>query len=131
MLRRDGRIICKEAHQSGRQLQVGWSVVEHGLEEHLRLKPGDSDSEAALVQHPRHGHIHRKDVVHGEHTDVDLVLTKENITFFFLYYVIFYLINNFEPVVSHLSHLGGEVAMGQHHTLGHSSGPTAVGECIH
>ena len=129
MPRRDGRIICKEAHQSGRQLQVGWSVVEHGLEEHLRLKPRDSDSEAALVQHPRHGHIHCKDVIHGEHTDVDLVLTKKILLSGFV--MTFYIINNFEPGVSHLSHLGGEVVVGQHHTLGHSSGPTAVGECIH
>ena len=127
----DGRMIGKEAHKRGRQLQVGWSVLQHCFEEHFRLKLGDSDGEPPLVHHPGQGHIHCKNVIHGEHTDVDLVLTKENITYFLTYYVIFYLINNFEPVVSHLSHLGGEVAMGQHHTLGHSSGPTAVGECIH
>ena len=122
-------MIGKEAHKRGRQLQVGWSVLQHCFEEHFRLKLGDSDGEPPLVHHPGQGHIHCKNVIHGEHTDVDLVLTKKILLSVFV--MTFYLINNFEPGVSHLSHLGGEVVVGQHHTLGNSSGPTAVGERIH
>ena len=77
MLLGDSRMRGKESDQRWSQLKVCWSVLQHGFEEHSRLKHWDCDGEATLVHHPRHGHIHSKDVIHWEDTDVHLILTRK------------------------------------------------------
>ena len=46
-------------------------VLLHGGLEH-----GDGDGGAALVEHPRHGHVHGEDVVHRQHAHSHLVLVR-------------------------------------------------------
>lgn len=132
MLLCDSRMRGKESNQRRSQLKVCRSVLQHSFEEHSRLKHWDCDGEAALIHHPRHGHIHSENVIHWEDTDVDLILTtKTYLDHVFILLSLSYLINHFKPGMSHLRHLRGEVTMGQHHPLGHPSGPAAVGESIH
>ena len=56
------------------KLKICWSIFQHGVQEHLGLKHWHCDCLSPLVKHGRHCHIHCKNVIHWQYTDVNLLL---------------------------------------------------------